>query len=79
MKLRNIDFGNLPYPVKLKIKEDGVELEIILAGILVPGKEVYAGLPIVYVMIDGEMTSMTLPTFVEKYGDLDIGLLLGGS
>jgi len=79
MKLRNVDFSKLPCPVKLKFDEDGVKSELILVGILVPGNGVYAGVPIMYTEINNEMQVMSLPTFIVKYGDMDIGLLLGGS
>jgi len=79
MKLRNVDFSKLPYPVKLKFDEDGVKSELILVGILVPGNGVYAGIPIIYLEVGEEMQVMTLPIFINRYGDMDVGLLLGGT
>ena len=81
MKLKNIDFGKLPYPTKLKFSGDSgnLESELILVGILIPNKNCYAGVPIIFCTEDKKIiTPMALPTFVEKYGNEDIGLFLKG-
>jgi hypothetical protein len=76
MKLRNIDLRTLSYPVKLSFSDDEVESELVLFGILVPSKYVYAGVPIIYCSPNG---MMVLPEFLEKYGDMDVNLFLEDS
>ena len=80
MKLRHVDFKNLIYPVRLSFEDDdGIKSELVLVGILVPAKEVYAGVPIMYCTTDMiEIKAMPIPAFIKEYGNMDLNLFLGG-